>query len=84
MPDKGGAGSRGKRRNVDPADVVRQQKGAAVNLFAAHRQLYSGDPAFYLFAIFTRRNPVARAFLSGIGRIAGVELTWFASRKAPR
>lgn len=32
-------------------------------------------PAFYLFAIFTRRNPAARAFLSGIARIAGVELT---------
>lgn len=32
-------------------------------------------PAFYLFAIFTRRNPAARAFLSGIARIAGIELT---------
>lgn len=32
-------------------------------------------PAFYLFAIFTRRNPAARAFLSGVARIAGVELT---------
>ena len=31
-------------------------------------------PAFYLFRLFTRHNPVPRRFLAGIGRLAGVEL----------
>jgi 1-acyl-sn-glycerol-3-phosphate acyltransferase len=31
-------------------------------------------PAFYMFHLFTRHNPVPRYFLGGIGRLAGVRL----------
>ncbi|HEX4847121.1 MAG TPA: lysophospholipid acyltransferase family protein [Novosphingobium sp.] len=45
-----------------------------LRLVAMLAWLIAAIPAYYLFAAFTRHNPVPRAFLSGINRIAGVRL----------